>query len=270
MTTAPVPPTPGRTAAVTAPGIRCAIPEPEAGRPDWRAFVPGTAGIAYLAAWAVGLSVWPVNLALNASAAQVAASHRAHPAEAASQYLLVEGLAGVLFGVVLACAVLSGGRARMSEPGLSALAPGALAPGALAPGALASGALAPGAAALAAIALVTSLTQCVLGLLATAAATSNDAARCGDLFALVNRLDGVKMIALAAATALIALITRPAPVLPRWLRAATVPLGLALIASGYAYLTLSSGLAWTAFVSGPLLLLWVTGTGIALTARTRR
>jgi hypothetical protein len=78
-----------------------------------------------------------------------------------------------------------------------------------------------------------------------------------------------RLIALAAAAALVAAITSPAPVLPRWLRAVTVPLGLALLASGCAYLTLSNGLAWTAFVSGPLLLLWVTGTGVALTARRR-
>jgi hypothetical protein len=34
-----------------------------------------------------------------------------------------------------------------------------------------------------------------------------------------------------------------------------------------AYVLLASPLAWTAFVSGPLLLIWVTGTGIWL-ART--
>ena len=44
-------------------------------------------------------------------------------------------------------------------------------------------------------------------------------------------------------------------------------LALALIASGYAYLTLTNPLAWTAFISGLLLLLWVTGAGIATTIR---
>jgi hypothetical protein len=46
-------------------------------------------------------------------------------------------------------------------------------------------------------------------------------------------------------------------------------LALALAASGYAYLTLTNALAWTAFVSGVLLRVWVTGTGIALTVRRR-
>jgi hypothetical protein len=77
------------------------------------------------------------------------------------------------------------------------------------------------------------------------------------------------MLALAIAAACLATPGKPGPALPRWLRAVTLPLGLALAASAYAYLTLSDSLAWTAYVSGPLLLLWVTGTGIALTVRRR-
>jgi hypothetical protein len=58
-------------------------------------------------------------------------------------------------------------------------------------------------------------------------------------------------------------------VLPRWLRVTALLLAAALAVSGYGYLTLTNALAWTAFVSGVLLLLWVTGTGIALTVRRR-
>jgi len=47
----------------------------------------------------------------------------------------------------------------------------------------------------------------------------------------------------------------------------TVPFIIALVASGYAYLALSQSLSWTAYVSGPLLLLWVTGLGVTLTRR---
>jgi hypothetical protein len=197
-------------------------------------------------AWAAGLAVWPVNLALNATASQVASSYRAHPAGAVAQYLLTEGLAGILLGVVLACVLLLPQvRGRMT-------------------------ARVTGAAVLGAIAVVTSLAQCVIGVLLTAAATGHDTARCGDLVALVTRLDGVKMLAIAGAAALIAAAGTPGARLPRWLRAVAVLLGLALIASGYAYLTLSNPLAWTAYVSGPLLLLWVTGTGVAITVRQRR
>lgn len=212
----------------------------------WRAYLPGTAGVAYVVAWAAGLAVWPVNLALNATAGQVAASYRAHPAEASVQYLLIEGLAGVLLGVVLACELRAArDRAARDRAGRRATGP----------------------AVLSAIAVLTSLTQCVIGLFITAAATSGHIASCGTLSDLVNRLDGVKMLALVGATAWIAAM---GPALPRWLRGVTVALGLALIASGYAYLALSSALAWTAYVSGPLLLLWVGSAGIALTVTARR
>ena len=209
-------------------------------KPDgsvWRAYLPGAAGLAYVVAWVAGLAAWPVNLALNATAEQAAASYRAHPAEAVVQYLLVEGLAGLLLGTVLAC-VLRAARHRV-------------------------GGRVVGPAVLTAIAVITSLSQCVIGLLATAAATSGNTVGCGSLSDAVNRLDGIKMLALAGAAAWLAV---SGPVLPRWLRGVTVPLGLSLIASGYAYLTLLNALAWTAYISGPFLLLWVAGAGIALTA----
>ncbi len=214
-----------------------------AGR-DGARICSGVAGIAYLTAWVAGLAAWPVNSALNATAAQVAAGYRAHPAGAVAQYLLVEGLAGALLGVVLACALLRRARGHTTTRAVGAVALGAVAVG-------------------------TSLVQCVIGLFLTAAATGNDISRSGELSALVNRLDGVKMLALAGAAAWLAALRKPAPALPRWLQATAVPLALALIASGYAYLTASNAMAWTAYVSGPLLLLWVTGTGIALTASRR-
>ena len=162
----------------------------------WRAYLPGVAGLAYVVAWVAGLAIWPANLALNATAGQVAASYRAHPAQAVAQYLLIEGLAGVLLGIVLAC-VLRAARDR-------------------------AGRWAAGPAALSAIAVLTSLSQCVIGLFITAAATAGRTARCGQLSDLVNRLDGVKMLALAAAAAWLAVTVT---VLPRWLRALAVPTG---------------------------------------------
>jgi hypothetical protein len=206
-------------------------------------YVPAGAGLAYVVAWAAGLAAWPVNLALSATAGQTAAAYRAHPAEVVVQYVLVEGVAGVLLGVVLGSALRA---ARAGGRGGRELA---------------------GPVALSALAVIVSVTQCALGLVAVAAATSADIASCGSLADAVNRLDGVKMLALAAAAAWLAF---GGPALPRWLRAVTVPLGLALIASGYAYLTLSNGLGWTAYISGPLLLLWVAGVGVALTRRQRR
>ena len=192
-----------------------------------------------MAAWVAGLAAWPANLALNATSAQVATAHRAHVAGAATQYLLVEGLAGVLLGVVLAAALLRGRRAqavagRRWAIGLSVLA------------------------------VLTSLVQCGLGL-AVIAASQHQIAASGELFALVNRLDGVKMLALAGVAACFVATRNPAARQPRWLTVTAVAMAVALVASGVAYVLLANPLGWTAFVSGPLLLIWVTGTGIWLT-----
>jgi hypothetical protein len=189
-----------------------------------------------------GLAAWPANLALNATSAQVAAAHRAHTAGAATQYLLVEGLAGVLLGVVLAAALLHGRRAQAVAGRRSAIGLGVLA-------------------------VATSLVQCGLGLAVIAAASQHQITASGELFALVNRLDGVKMLALAGVAACFVATRNPAARQPRWLRVTAVAMAVALVASGVAYVLLANPLAWTAFVSGPLLLIWVTGTGIWL-ART--
>ena len=53
-------------------------------------------------------------------------------------------------------------------------------------------------------------------------------------------------------------------VLPRWLRYTGIALAMAMASSGVPYLSLLQGGAVLAYVSGPLLLLFVTGTGIAL------
>jgi hypothetical protein len=242
MTTASVPAPRSSTVVAATAATAGTRPRRSAGGAGWRGYLPGGAGVAYLAAWVGGLAAWPSNLPLNASGAQAAASYAAHPAQAIVQYLLVEGLAGVLLGVVLGCGVRSLARGNV-------------------------GVRARGAAGLGAVAVAVSLAQCVIGLTLVAAATGHDVARCGDLSNLVNRLDGVKMLALAGTGACLAAIGGPVPALPRWLRAVTAPFGIALIASGYAYLTLSQALAWTAYVSGLLLLLWVTGLGVTLTGR---
>jgi hypothetical protein len=240
MTTAP---DTGAAAAAGAPPAR--LTTRPAGRAALIAYLPGAAGAAYLAAWVAGLSAWPDNLALNATAAQAAAAYAAHPAQAVVQYLLVEGLAGLLLGVVLGCALL---------PRLGG-----------------AGALRARSAALLAVTAVgVSLAQCVTGLMLVSAAAGHDVSRAGDLSNLVSQLDGIKMIAIAAAAVLLAVPGGPASAVPRWLRGVGVALAVALVVSGYAYLALSQPLAWTAYVSGTLLLVWVTGLGIALAVSWRR
>jgi hypothetical protein len=222
-----------------------------------RRYLPAAAGTAYLVAWAAGLAAWPSNLALNATSAQATAAYAAHPAGAVVQYLLVEGLAGLLLAVVLGRALLPLVRRRRAG--------------------------ARPAAGLAGAAVVISLVQCVLGPVLVAAATSADVARAGGLSALENRLDGVKMLALAAVAAYLA-VTRAATRItageaatpagaaprarPRWLRATALLAAIALAASAAAYLFLANALAWTVYLSGPLLLVWIAATGAWLTFAT--
>jgi hypothetical protein len=52
---------------------------------------------------------------------------------------------------------------------------------------------------------------------------------------------------------------------PNWLRATAALAAAALAVSGLDYLLLANSLAWTVYISGPLLLAWIAGTGIWLT-----
>ena len=233
------------SSARPAPAGICAGPGTRPGQaadyapPRWRRLLPAWAGAGYLIAWAAGLAAWPSNLALNATNAQVAVSYRAHPAGAVTQYLLAEGVAGLLFGLVLAAALLC-----RRDRSLSRSWP---------------------AIAVAAAAVAISLTQTVIGMFLVAAATSRQDARAGGLSDLVNRLDGIKMLALAAVAAyLCARRTwngRP----PAWLRVIAALAAVTLAVSGVDYMLLSTSLAWTVYASGPLLLAWIAATGIWLT-----
>jgi hypothetical protein len=208
---------------------------------------PAVAGIAYATAWVLGLAVWPSNLDVAASNAKVVAAYSAHRNAAMTQYALVEGLAAI----ALAAVVLSLGQAAR-RGGAETLGRATEVAGF--------------------IAVALSLTQCALGvLLAGWLAPDGETDRSGRLFDLLNRMDGAKMFALAAmAAAGVGLFRRA--VLPRWLGYTAAFLTVALIGSGVGYVLLNT-LAQAAFVSLPLLLVWVTGTGVALArsaARERR
>jgi hypothetical protein len=72
------------------------------------------------------------------------------------------------------------------------------------------------------------------------------------------------MLALAAMAAGGAALARRTRLLPAWLGWLGAVLAVALVVSGIGYLLLRSGLAPAAFVSGPLLLVWVTAVGLWL------
>jgi len=218
--------------------------ERRAGRGSLRS-APVVAGIAFVLAWVAGLAVWPSNLDPAASAAQVIAAYGGSQLVAMAQSLLVHGAAAVALAVV---AVALGREA--SRRGAGPLVRVAMGAG------------------LAAVAL--SLVQCGSGLLLAGwAVPARNAGAALTLFDLVGRLDGLKMFALAVMAASGAALALRNGVLPRWVGVLGILLAAALCVSGVGYVLLRSGLAQAAFVSGPLLLLWVLSAGVALGLRRR-
>jgi hypothetical protein len=202
--------------------------------------VPAVAGVAYLVAWVTGLAVWPSNLDVAASGSQVIAAYTGHRGVAMTQSLLVHRVAAVALAIV----VLALGQATRRRDA-----------GPLTQTTVVAGV---GAAAV-------SLLQCALGLLlAGSAVPDGDTGRAGSLFAAINRLDGLKMLALAVMAASGAALVRRTHLLPGWLGYLGALLAVALVVSGIGYLLLSSTLAPSAYVAGLLLLAWVTSAGISL------
>jgi hypothetical protein len=198
------------------------------------------AGIAFSAAWVTALVVGPSNLSVDASGDHVVAAIAGHQGAAIAQFLLAQGVAAA----ALAAVAIALGRSTRGGParrrGQVAMAAGI------------------GAAAV-------SLVQLALGLLLSVGpAPDGDASRAHLLFEAINRLDGVKMLLLAAMAAAGGALALSHRVMPRWLGFTGAALSVALVASAVGYLLLNSGLAEAAYVSLPLLLIWVTGTGIAL------
>ena len=211
--------------------------------PSWRRgllTVPAVAGVAYTAAWVAGLSVSSSSTSVRTSGPKVLAAYAGHQAAATAQFALTEGAAAVFLAVV----VIAIGRARLQA---AAGRPARLVMG----------------AGLTAAAI--SLVQCVLGVyLTTSVVSAGHAGTAGAASDAISRLDGVKMLVLAVMAVAGVVLARRTAVLPRWLSVTGVALAVAITASGIGYLLLLDPLALAAWVSLPLLLGWVTGSGIAL------
>ena len=94
--------------------------------------------------------------------------------------------------------------------------------------------------------------------------TSGHAATAGTLWSAIQRIDGVKMFVLAAMAVAVAVLALTSAVLPRWLAALALLLAVALVLSGLGYVLLAAGLSDTVWVSGVLLLIVITATGVTL------
>lgn len=207
---------------------------------SWARTTPPALGIVYALAWAVGLSVGPASADVTASASQVVRGYLAQSGGALLSYLLTEGLAALaLAGVVIllrrAAAARDAGRA-MLVAGLTAAA--------------------------------ASLVQCATGVLVVAwIAPAGHVNLAAALIDLISRVDGVKMLILAVMAAATIPLVR-ARVIPTPFLHLAVALAAALLLSGIGYLLLLAPLMAAAFVSLPLLILWILAVGAVLARQT--
>jgi hypothetical protein len=210
-----------------------AVAEPP--RRSWRrglGTVPAVAGIAFSIAWIAGLSVNSASTDVHTSGAQLLAGFAAHRGAATAQYVITEGVTSVLLAIV---ALALARRARWPRPvGVFGV-----------------------------VAALVGLAECALGIAAVFSASAPTAA---DLVEAVNRLDGVKMFALAGLAVAAVAGDRP---LPRWLRWIGVALAVTITLSGLGYLLLLDALTPFAYVSLPLLMVWVTCAGVVLGRSSR-
>jgi len=200
------------------------------------------AGVAYVAAWIVGLAIWPSNVAITDSSREVVNVYGAHQGVGVAQFLLVEGVAAIALAFVVVAVARAADHAGAAAPSRLILAAGLTA-------------------------CLVSLVEAVLGVvLLTSLASPAHVHGAGEVFDAINRLDGVKMLLLATVITT-AVLARHVLRLPRWLSATGVLASVALVVSGVGYLTLDGALASAAFLSLPLLLVWVSGTGVGAVGR---
>ncbi len=212
-------------------------------RRHWLLTTPAVGGIGFVAAWVIGLAVWPSNLDVAATGSHVVSAYGGHQGVAVTQYILVEGLAAVALALVVIALGQAAGQHHAEGLGRLAVIAGCGA-------------------------VLVSLAECALGLVLTSMAVPDgESGRAGTLFHIINRLDGVKMLAFAVmALAGVGLASRG--VLPRWLGYVAAALAVAMIVSGVGYLLLNNTVAQAAAASLLLLLIWVAATGVTLGRRT--
>lgn len=205
-----------------------------------RSYAPLASGIAYTLAWLIGLTLASSSTQIHATGAQIVHAYTGHRGALTAQYLLTEGAAGLLLAAVIwplaaAAPARRTGRLILSS-GLAAA--------------------------------TVSLAQAGLGAWLTLdLVPDHNSANAATVFRLLNQLDGAKMLLLAiTATATAAAIARRQLSLPRWLGYTAAALATTITASGIGYLILDNTLAAAAWLSLPCLLVFITGTGIALTS----
>ncbi|MFF2964775.1 hypothetical protein ACFVT1_39220 [Streptomyces sp. NPDC057963] len=200
------------------------------------------AGYTHAAAWILGLAAaWGATPEVGDTHAGITAAYADRPVQAVAQALLVHGVAAVGL-VVVGSGLLDWARRTGSTAARSAGWAGRVA-----------GALA--------------WVQLVVELIAVPGADPASPDRTGTLFEAVQRADGVKMFVLAVLAAAACVASRHGTLLRRWEVVVGWVLAATITASGIGYLLLSTALTPAAFISLPLLLIWIAVLGAALGRR---
>lgn len=197
-----------------------------------------TAAVAYSAAWIAGLLVASPSTDVTSSGSEIIRQDAPQAAALTLQFLLTEGIAALALLVVVIGFWRATARGGARTIGLVA-----------------------GVAAVA-----VSLTQTVLGMyLVEIAVRGSDAALASSLTITLNELDGIKMLLLAVMVfAISAARWRRRLRLPSWLLPTGIVTGVALVASALGYLARSNLFSVAAWVSLPLLLIFVTAVGLCI------
>jgi hypothetical protein len=211
-------------------------------RPSWRAAfsLPALVGIGYTAAWIISLLVGAPNPALAVTGRQVVTAFAGHSGPALAQFALNEGVAAVALAVLVVSVARAARRRAHARAGAAAAAFGI------------------------AVAVVSWIQLALGAWLFCGVVPDRRAATAGTVYQAITRLDGPKMFLLAAAAVAIAQLARRPRILPAWLAPVGFVLAVALVTSGVGYLLLASGLSSAVYVSGILLLIFVSSTGISL------
>ena len=210
--------------------------------------VPALAGAGYAVAWIVSQLTGAPNPSIAAPGTQLVASFAGHAGSMLAMFVLAEGVASIALIFVV---VFVARAAR--QPGTRKAARRA----------------AMTAAGFGIASAVMSLTELGIGVwLFGTVLPQRRAATFGTVYHALERLDGAKMIVLAAMAIALSAVAISAPILPRWLAPIGFLLGAGLVVSGLGWVLLAPGLGNSVYVSGVLLVLFVTATGVALGLRT--
>jgi hypothetical protein len=202
--------------------------------------LPVIAGIGYSLAWIISLLVGAPNPAVAARGSQVVAAYDGHGGPAMAMFVLAEGVAAAALAVVVISAARAARRSGAPLAGLTGAGFGIAA-------------------------AVVSWIELALGAwLVYGPVASRQTATAGIAYQALMRLDGAKMFLLAAMAVALSAVALTSRALPRWLAPVGFLLAASLVVSGLGYALLAQGLASAVYVSGILLLAFVTGTGVTL------